>query len=231
MEPMEEVVASLNHFAFFRFEPAYFELRTEQRQALNQGFLGALRRAAGCVQLYQVHPTRPGVDFVAWSAVRLDTPTEAANFFTRFTRFTTPFRNMIAPTDTLWGMTKPSQYSKARSAQEIDPFSEQRHPYLVIYPFSKTGPWYLMSREARQGMMNEHIRIGKSFSEIQQLLLYSFGLQDQEFVVVYDTPDLEQFSDLVYELRSTEARRYTERDTPVYTAIHHPADQTLALWE
>jgi chlorite dismutase len=79
--------------------------------------------------------------------------------------------------------------------------------------------------------MNEHIRIGKQYPEITQLLLYSIGIQDQEFIVVYETDDLTQFSDLVYELRDSEARRFTERDTPLYTAIYHPAEETLALWE
>ena len=80
-------------------------------------------------------------------------------------------------------------------------------------------------------MMNEHIRIGKQYPEITQLLLYSFGLQDQEFIVVYEMDDLAQFSDLVYELRDSEARRFTERDTPLYTGIYHSAEETLALWE
>ena len=40
----------------------------------------------------------------------------------------------------------------------------------------------LMDRETRQGMMNEHIRVGRQYPEISQLLLYSTGLQDQEFV-------------------------------------------------
>jgi chlorite dismutase len=88
-----------------------------------------------------------------------------------------------------------------------------------------------MSRESRQGMMNEHIRIGKQYEDISQLLLYSFGLQNQEFVVVYETDDLPRFSDLVNELRDTEGRRYTLRDTPLHTAIHHPAEETLALWK
>jgi chlorite dismutase len=87
-----------------------------------------------------------------------------------------------------------------------------------------------MSRDVRQGMMNQHIRIGKQYPEITQLLLYSFGIQDQEFVVVYETEDLTMFSDLVATLRGTEARRYTERDTPLHTAIYHPAEETLALW-
>jgi chlorite dismutase len=43
--------------------------------------------------------------------------------------------------------------------------------------------------------------------------------------------DLHQFSDLVNELRSSEARRYTLRDTPLHTAIYHPAEETFALWK
>jgi chlorite dismutase len=49
-------------------------------------------------------------------------------------------------------------------------------------------------------MMNEYIRIGKQYAEIGQLLLYSFGLQDQEFVVVYEMDNLTLFSQLVHEL-------------------------------
>ena len=74
------------------------------------------------------------------------------------------------------------------------------------------------------------MRLGKSYTEISQLLLYCFVLQDQEFVVVYEADDLIQFSDLVRELRGTDGRLYTERDTPLYTAIYHSADETRSLW-
>ena len=97
-----------------------------------------------------------------------------------------------------------------------------------MYPFTKTADWYLLGRDTRQGMMNEHIRIGKEFREITQLLLYSFGLQDQEFVVVYETDDLTLFSRLVYDLRDTEARRYTKGDTPLHTAVHISAEKWAA---
>ena len=45
--------------------------------------------------------------------------------------------------------------------------------------------------------------MAKQYEDISQLLLYSFGLQNQEFVVVYETDDLARFSDLVNELRDT----------------------------
>lgn len=129
----------------------------------------------------------------------------------------------------LWGITGPSVYTKRRSTQEQALDEATRLKYLIVYPFSKTIEWYLMSREARQGLMNEHMRIGHEFEDVRQVLLYSTGLDDQEFVVAYETDQLERHHQLVVALRSTESRRYTLRDTPIFTAIHRPLDDALAL--
>jgi len=43
--------------------------------------------------------------------------------------------------------------------------------------------------------------------------------------------ELTRFSDLVNELRDTEGRRYTLRDTPLHNSVYHPAEETLALWK
>ena len=222
---------TLNHFAFFTFSEAYWSGSATERTRCREEWLVGLREAAPQIDVYQVFPARADTDVLVWSALPLEVGCDAAGFFERFARAVNAQRHYIRPMSTLWGFTKPSQYSKGRSPQEIDPFATERKAYLVGYPFVKTKEWYLMSRDARQGMMNEHIRIGHQYPEIKQLLLYSFGLQDQEFVVVYETDDLMQFSDLVNELRSTEARRYTERDTPIFSAVYHPAEETLALWD
>ena len=198
---------------------------------MQQDWLLALDAATEKVDIYQVFPTEHGADLCIWSSINADDPAAPARFFEDFARACTPFRRFIRVTSTLWGITKPSQYSRAqRSAQEIDPFATDRRKYLVIYPFVKTTEWYLKPQEERQRMMNEHIRIGKQYPEISQLLLYSFGLQDQEFVVVYEMDELTMFSDLVAELRASEGRIYTARDTPLHTAIWHPAEETLALF-
>ena len=129
----------------------------------------------------------------------------------------------------LWGFTRPSIYTKKHTAQEQAIDADARLRYLVVYPFAKTNEWYLMSREARQGMMNEHMRIGHDFEDVRQVLVYATGLDDQEFIVAYETDRLERHQDLVIALRSTEARRYTLRDTPIFTAIHYPLDHVLEL--
>ncbi|MFQ5612314.1 MAG: chlorite dismutase family protein [Anaerolineae bacterium] len=227
----EQTPKTLNHFSFYSFSDPYWTLPAEDKAAFHQAWLGGLRQAADAVEIYQVFPASTEADILVWSAMPAEDTCRASQFFTAFAGATNPHRRLIRPVHALWGFTKPSVYTKTRSTQEIDPFASSRRPYLILYPFVKTLDWYLMSREARQGMMNEHIKLGKEYPQITQLLLYSFGLQNQEFVVVYETDDLTLFSDLVNRLRSTEARRYTGRDTPLYTAIHHPAHETLALWK
>ena len=127
------------------------------------------------------------------------------------------------------GLIRPSTYVKRQDAQEQAIYEKERQKYLIVYPFSKTIEWYLMSKEARQGMMNEHIRVGHEYPSIRQVLVYSTGLDDQEFMVSYETDDLAAFQQLVIALRDTEARRYTLRDTPIFTCVYRPLDQTLAL--
>lgn len=129
----------------------------------------------------------------------------------------------------LWGITRPSVYTKQRTTQEQAIDEATRLRYLIVYPFVKTVDWYLMSREARQGMMNEHMRVGHDFDDVRQVLIYTTGLDDQEFIVAYETDRLERHHELVVALRATEARRYTLRDTPIFTAIHRPLDDVLAL--
>ncbi len=227
----EDAPRWLNHFSLFSITSAGFALSPTDRKRQLASWFKDLHHAGTCVEVYQVYPAQADVDVLVWNAMEVGEPDAVGGFFSRFAAATNPYRHLIQPRTILWGFTQPSQYARGRSAQEIDPQSPQREPYLILYPFVKTVDWYLMSRDARQGMMNEHIRVGKQYPQIKQLLLYSFGLQDQEFIVVYETADLAQFSNLVLELRSSEVRRFTQRDTPLYTAVYHPAEETLGLWD
>ncbi len=221
---------TLNHFNFFAFSEAYWSLSAAERADFAHTWLRQLRDSAEQVAVYQVFPAQAGADILVWSAVPAASAEAAGTFFTCYARAANAQRRLLRPVEALWGFTRPSVYARGQSPQEIDPLAGERQPYLTVYPFVKTKDWYLMSRDARQGMMNEHMRVGHQYPEIKQLLLYSFGLQAQEFVVVYEMADLSKFSDLVNELRSVEGRRYTERDTPAQTAIYHPAEETLALF-
>jgi chlorite dismutase len=173
------------------------------------------------VYLYKIFPMSYNVDFMVWLAFDFENEDILSLVNDEIFKVYLNMGDSFELVDVLWGFTKPSIYSKAtKSTQEIDPFSNDRKKFLTVYPFVKNPEWYLLKQDTRQGMMNEHIRIGKQYPEILQLLLYCFGLSNNEFVVVYEMDSVVLFEKLVYDLRQSEARKYTLRDTPIYTGIY-----------
>ncbi len=215
----------LNLYTAFSYTREYFQLEAGGQEGFRREFVDALQKLATATHFYTVFPTRHEFDVVVWSAFEAPETAQPGDFFVRYHESLEPLRKCVEPKTVLWGFTRPSMYARGKSEQDIDPFDGERSPYLVIYPFSKTASWYMKSMDARQGMMNEHIKLGKQYPAIKQLLLYTFGLQDQEFVVSYETDDLVLFSKLVQELRSTEARVYTSLDTPIITGIYRRPEE------
>lgn len=127
---------------------------------------------------------------------------------------------------TLFGITRSSQYNPSRPPKEAD--WELSHTYLVVYPFTKTVEWHLMPYEERRSIMKAHVDVGRKHSEkISQQLLYSYGIDDHEFIVSYYMNDLEAFQTLVMEMRETESRRHTRNDLPIFTCVHVPLSAAL----
>jgi chlorite dismutase len=101
--------------------------------------------------------------------------------------------------------------------------------YLFVYPMVKKRSWYRLPFEKRKSMMIEHFAIGHRFPQVKINTAYSFGLDDQEFVVAFECDDPAVFLDLVMELRESQASRYTERETPIFSCVRMPALQALEL--
>ncbi len=226
----DEPQSSLNHFGVYSLTDEYWRLSEEERTALQVSWAEKTSGVAEGIRHYRTSPTRVGSDFILWCAVRMKENSGPQTFFAAYAHALRPFRRYVSMVDVLWGFTRKTQYRGARDAGRIDPFSSETLPYLIAYPFSKTAEWYLIHQPGRQSMMNEHIKIGRSYEGISQLLLYSTGLQDHEFVVVYESDDLPRFSELVRELRATAARPYTLLDAPVHVAMHAPSDRPTELW-
>ena len=120
-------------------------------------------------------------------------------------------------------MTKPSEYSD-ESRLEVRPAHSK---YLFVYPFVKTREWYALPADERWKIMQEHIKVGREYPDIDLNTSYSFGLDDQEFVVAFEGDDPARFLDLVQRLRTTEASRYTKRDTPTFTCVSASVERAL----
>ncbi len=126
-------------------------------------------------------------------------------------------------THSFLGMRKSSEYSEdERTAPR-----GFRGRYVFVYPFVKSREWYSLPGEERWRIMQGHISVGREYPGVDNHTAYSFGLDDQEFVVAFDTDDVGTFLDLVQRLRSTEASRYTVRDTPSFTCIRMSLERAL----
>ena len=101
------------------------------------------------------------------------------------------------------------------------------HKYLIVYPMWKKREWYRLSGDERMSIMREHITVARQFPNISTNTAYSFGLDDQEFVVAFDADDPMEFLDLVQELRATESSAYTESETPIFTCRHMSVERAL----
>jgi chlorite dismutase len=167
----------------------------------------------------------PGVDLLLWRmAPSVDALERAAAELLK-----AGLGRWLTVSHSLIGRIGPSQYVRRPTEQEQSPFAGDRSRYLVVYPFTKSTDWYLLSKEARQGVMNEHMRVGHAYPTVRQALAYSFGLDGQDFVVAYETDDLVAFGDLVRALRATESRRSTVNDQPILLGIHRPPAEILEL--
>ena len=121
------------------------------------------------------------------------------------------------------GLRKTSEYSD----EERQVPRAFRGRYLFVYPFVKTRAWYGLDADERWWIMQEHIRVGREYPTVDNHTTYSFGLDDQEFVVAFDTDDAGAFLDLVQRLRTTEASAFTQRDTPSFTCINASLERTV----
>ncbi len=121
------------------------------------------------------------------------------------------------------GMRKSSEYSEDERTRPRG----FRGRYVFVYPFVKSREWYALPADERWRIMQNHIEVGREYPGVDNHTSYSFGLDDQEFVVAFDTDDVGTFLDLVQRLRTTEASRFTVRDTPSFTCLAMSLERAL----
>ncbi len=212
-------------YLFLRLDPEWRRLDPGEQAEQKEEFGATLKGFHGRLLLrtYSLMGTRGDCDVMLWQvAENLETlqAVETAMFSTRLGGYLEVAYSYL-------GMTKRSEYEFPEfPGQEdqtvIDPSDS---PYLFVYPFVKQRRWYSLPFEERQEAMTDHVRIGRKYPSIRINTTYSFGLDDQEFVLAFESDYPEDFLDLVMELRGSPASAYTEQDTPIFTCIQ------MSIWE
>ncbi len=217
-------------YDFYSVDPLWRRLPPEEQELDRREFCAVVDEQASGMFLrsFSLVGLRGDADFMLWKAAdSLEQLQEAATHLwsTRLGRFLRQPYSYLS-------MTHQSQYVENHQHEGQEGKSQKLNPgnakYFVVYPFLKTREWYVLPKKERQRMMKDHFRIGHEYPSVKINTSYSFGLDDQEFVVAFETDKPSDFLDLVMDLRETEASRYTLSDTPIFTCIHRPIEETLA---
>jgi chlorite dismutase len=220
-------------FLFYKIDPAWRRLPQAEREQGKKEFTRVVEeytkdRKQFMVMTYSTMGTRADTDFMMW---RIGYSLEYMQEFTA-KLLATPLGNYLTTPYSYLAITKRSIY-----VDKINPEHEEQRlriipgkaKYLFMYPFVKTPEWYLLTKHTRQGMMDEHIIVGNKYPSVKLNTTYSFGLDDQEFALAFETDKPEDFVNLLMDLRETQGRLYTQRDTPIFTCVNRSLKETLEL--
>jgi chlorite dismutase len=206
------------NFTFYRARPEWRMLDAGGKKQCKEEFVDTLEefRRQLLVHTYSTIGLRTNVDFMIWRiGYELDPIQEMTSRLNH-----TQMAKYLEPVQSFLSMTKRSMYIDKDNPDHVEDrlhIIPGKSDYLFVYPFVKTREWYTRTADQRQEMMDEHIRIGSKYRSVKLHTTYSFGLDDQEFVVAFETDHPADFLDLVQELRETKASSFTLRDTPMFT--------------
>lgn len=201
-------------FTFFKMDPAWRRRDPAERAADKREFLAACDDFAQdrSLRAYSTIGTRGDTDFVMLSqSPNLD---DIHNFHVVLGQ--SGLAKWADIPYSYLSTTRKSPYSEENARPEI---CQSERKYLFVYPMVKKRSWYALDADERMRIMKGHIAIGRSFPDVSINTTYSYGLDDQEFVVGFEGDDPTEFLDLVQELRYTESSSYTESETPIFTCV------------
>jgi chlorite dismutase len=208
-------------YTFYKVRPEWRRLPTDVRKRQKAEFATLLHDLEDEVTLrcYSLQGIRAYVDFMIWS---IDPNIETFRDMARRIS-STDLGSYLDTTYAYLAASKRSQYIGGHVHAGQEGATTRPAPvgsrFLFVYPFTKKREWYSIPFERRQEIMRDHIRIGHRYPSVRIHTAYSFGLDDQEFVLSFETDHPLDFLDLVMELRSSEASKYTEKETPIFTCI------------
>jgi chlorite dismutase len=208
----------LMRYAFFRLDPAWRSLPPEERALQKKELTAVIADAGPEVYPYSTVGLRADADLALW--VIGDDASELQQFQAQWNA--TALGRALVPSYSYLAMTRRSIYLRGHKheGQEADRTPGPRGDrHLFVYPMVKLRSWYRLPFEERRRIMGEHFRIGHRYPDVLIHTGYSFGIDDQEFVVAFESGTVEEFLDLVMELRESESSSYTERDVPIFTCV------------
>ena len=211
------------NFSFFRVDPKWRWLNEIGKEEAAKEFANLVEVANTKIKVraYSTVGLREDCDLMLWM---ISTSLEKTQVMTSKI-YSTVLGKYLMPSYVFLSSTRPSVYS----SKIMPGFMTDEEPmkYCIVYPFVKSREWYLLSFEERKKMMEEHILVGRKFPKVRLNTTYSFGLDDQDFTLAFETMDLTAFQELIIQLRETKVSKYVIRDTPMIVCVYKGVEDII----
>ena len=202
------------NFSFFQIDPKWRWIADLAKEESAKEVENVIKNSGIKFRTYSTLGLRSDADFLFWFAAK--SIEEIQSVISKL--YLTVFGKYIIPTQTYVSCTRPSIYARKGRTIAFVAGNESKK-YVIVYPFTKTREWYLLSKEDRQKMMDEHIDVSQKYPDIVLNTTYSFGIDDQDFMLAFETDDLRNFQDLIMDLRETKVSAYVKVDTPMLVCV------------
>jgi len=201
-------------FSFFKVDPKWRWMADLAKEESAREVDTVIKNSGIKTRTYSTLGLRDDADLLFWFAA--ESVEEIQSAVSKL--YSTVFGKYIAPSRTYLSCTRPSIYAKKAKPMSFVAGNDPKK-YVIVYPFRKSTEWYLLTREERQELMDEHIEVSQKYTQIALNTTYSFGIGDQDFMLAFEADDLRDFQNLIMDLRETRVSRYVTSDIPMIPCV------------
>jgi len=221
--PAPENQAVFLNFSFFKVDPKWRWLNEIGKDEAAKEFANLVEVANTKikVRVYSTLGLREDADLMLWM---ISDSMEKTQVMTSKV-YSTVVGKYLTQSYVFLSAARPSVYSSKLTPGFMT--DAQPMKYCIVYPFVKSREWYLLPFEERKKMMDEHIKVGKKFPQVRLNTTSSFGLDDQDFMLAFETEDLMVFQELIMQLRETKVSKYVVRDTPMIVCVYKGVEDII----
>ncbi len=202
------------NFSFFKVDPKWRWMADLAKEESAKEVENVMNNSGIMYRTYSNLGLRDDTDFLVWFAAK--TVEEIQIVIEKV--YKTVFGKYIIPSMTYLSCTRPSLYVQEQKAHGFLTGNDPKK-HVIVYPFTKTREWYLLPKEKRQEIMDEHIEVSKKYPQIILNTTYSFGIHDEDFMLAFEVDDIRDFQDLIMDLRETQVSTYVKNDIPMIVCV------------
>ena len=203
------------NFSFFKIDPKWRWMADMAKEESAKEVDIVIKNSGIRTRTYSTLGLRDDADLLFWFAAR--SVEEIQSVISKL--YSTVFGKYIIPSRTYLSCTRPSIYAKKGRPMSFVAGDDPKR-YVVVYPFIKSREWYLLTRQKRQELMDEHIEVSQRYPQVSLNTTYSFGIGDQDFMLAFEVDNLRDFQDLIMDLRETQVSRFVTADVPMIPCVN-----------